>query len=40
MIGLDVGFIFIQTSIFAFMASLLIGIGGGLLVAAMLPKRG
>ena len=38
MIGLGVGFFFIQTSIFAFIASLLIGIGVGLLVAALLPS--
>jgi hypothetical protein len=39
MIGLGVGFFFIQTSIFALIASLLIGIGAGLLVAALLPSR-
>ena len=39
MIGLGVGFFFITISIFAFIASLLIGIGGGLLIAALLPSR-
>lgn len=37
-IGLGVGFLFITTSIFVFIASLLIGIGAGLLVAALLPN--
>lgn len=38
LIGLGVGFFFLTTNIFAFVASLLIGIGVGLLVAALLPK--
>ncbi|MFC2106083.1 hypothetical protein ACFLS0_04975 [Candidatus Bipolaricaulota bacterium] len=38
LVGLGVGFIFIQTSVFAFIASLLIGIGAGLLIASLLPK--
>ena len=38
LIGLGVGFFFLTTNVFAFIASLLIGIGGGLLIAAMLPK--
>ena len=38
LVGLGVGFIFITTSVFAFIASLLIGIGAGLLVAALLPS--
>ena len=39
LIGLGVGFIFIRTSVLAFIASLVIGIGVGLLIAAMLPGR-
>ena len=39
LIGLGVGFLFLTTSIFAFLASLMIGIGVGLLIAALLPKR-
>ena len=39
LIGLGVGFFFIQTSIYAFIASVLIGIGAGLLIAAPLPRR-
>ncbi len=35
MIGLGVGFIFFHRSIFWFLASLMIGIGFGLLVAAL-----
>jgi len=38
LVGLGVGFIFIQTSVFAFIASLLIGIGAGLLIASLLLK--
>ena len=38
LVGLGVGFFFIQTSVFAFIASLLIGIGAGLLIAALLPR--
>jgi len=36
--GLGVGFIFLQTSVLAFIASLLIGIGAGLLLAALIPR--
>ena len=39
MIGLGIGFIFIQTNIFIFLASLLSGIGLGLVIAALLPSR-
>jgi hypothetical protein len=39
LVGLGVGFFFITASVFAFVASLLIGIGAGLLVAALLPSR-
>lgn len=40
MIGLGVGFFFLTTNIFAFIASFLIGIGAGLLIAALLPSSG
>jgi len=39
MIGLGVGFIFLTTSIFLFLAFLLSGIGLGLVIAALLPDR-
>jgi len=39
MVGLGVGFFFITTNVFAFIASLLIGIGAGLLIAALLPSH-
>jgi len=39
LIGLGVGFLFITTSVFAFIASLLIGIGAGLLIAGLLPSN-
>jgi hypothetical protein len=39
MIGLGIGFIFLQTNIFIFLASLLSGIGLGLVIAALLPSR-
>lgn len=38
LIGLGVGFIFVQTNVFIFIASLLIGIGAGLLIAALIPR--
>ena len=38
LVGLGVGFFFITTSVFAFIACLLIGIGAGLLIASLLPK--
>ena len=38
LIGLGVGFIFLSTSVFAFVASLMIGIGSGLVIAALLPS--
>ena len=41
MIGLGIGFIFIRSNIFIFLASLLSGIGAGLVIAVILPgKRG
>jgi len=39
MMGLGIGFIFLQTSVFIFIASLLTGIGLGLVIAALLPNR-
>lgn len=39
LVGLGVGFIFLTTSVFAFIASLLIGIGAGLLIASLMPSR-
>lgn len=39
MIGLGVGLIFIQTSVLIFMASLIIGIGVGLVLAPILSNR-
>jgi len=38
LVGLGVGLLFITTSVLAFVASLLIGIGAGLLIAALLPS--
>ena len=37
LIGLGVGFVFIRANVLAFVASLLVGIGAGLLIAALLP---
>ena len=39
LIGLGVGFIFLTSSIFLFIASLLIGIGAGLVIAATLSCK-
>jgi len=39
MIGLGVGLIFLKTSVLIFMASLIIGIGTGLIIAPLLSKR-
>jgi len=38
LMGLGVGFIFLQTSVLAFIASLLIGIGLGLLITSLMPR--
>ena len=38
LIGLGVGLIFVQRSIFVFIACLFVGIGAGLLIAAVLPR--
>jgi hypothetical protein len=39
LIGLGIGFIFLQQSVFIFVACLLSGIGLGLVLAALLPSR-
>jgi len=39
LMGLGVGFIFIQRSVLIFIASLLVGIGAGLLAAALIPSN-
>lgn len=39
LIGLGVGFIFLQTSGLLFVASLLIGIGAGLVIAPLISSR-
>ena len=39
MMGLGIGFIFLTTNIFIFVACLLSGIGLGLVVAALMPSR-
>ena len=39
MIGLGVGLIFLQTSVLIFMASLIIGIGAGLVIAPLIPSK-
>lgn len=38
LVGLGIGFFFLTTSVFAFVACLLIGIGAGLLIASLLPR--
>ena len=39
MIGLGIGFIFLPTNIFIFLACLLSGMGLGLVIAALLPGK-
>jgi len=39
LMGLGIGFIFLQRSVFIFLACLLSGIGLGLVLAALLPSR-
>ncbi|HKJ41599.1 MAG TPA: hypothetical protein VKA27_05860 [Sunxiuqinia sp.] len=39
MIGVGVGLIFIQTSVLIFLASLIIGIGAGLVLAPILSNK-
>ena len=38
LIGVGVGFIFLTTSVFLFVASILIGIGSGLVIAACISR--
>jgi hypothetical protein len=40
LIGIGVGFIFLRTSALLFVASILIGIGVGLLIASLVSRRG
>ena len=37
LMGLGVGFIFLQASVLAFIASILVGVGLGLLIASFIP---
>lgn len=39
LIGIGVGFIFLQTNILWFVAAILIGIGAGLLISSLLSAR-
>lgn len=39
LMGLGAGLIFVRTSVLLFVASLLIGIGAGLLAASLLPRK-
>ncbi|MBT3349534.1 hypothetical protein HN954_03685 [bacterium] len=39
MIGIGVGFIFLQTSALLFVASIMIGIGAGLVIAPLISKE-
>jgi multisubunit Na+/H+ antiporter MnhG subunit len=39
LIGIGVGFIFLQTSVFWFIASILIGIGLGLVIAPIISSK-
>ena len=39
LIGLGIGFVFLQRSVFLFLACLLSGIGLGLVIAALIPGR-
>jgi hypothetical protein len=38
-IGIGVGFIFLHTSALLFVASILIGVGVGLMIAAVIPSK-
>ena len=40
LVGVGVGFIFLQKSALFFVASILIGIGAGLVIAALISKKG
>ncbi|NQV17585.1 MAG: hypothetical protein HQ534_03475 [Armatimonadetes bacterium] len=39
LIGIGVGFIFLTTNVFYFIASILVGIGLGLLIASFISKK-
>lgn len=39
MIGVGVGFVFLSVNVFYFIASIMCGIGLGLLIAALLPNK-
>ena len=39
MIGLGVGLIYLQTNVLIFVASLIIGIGAGLVIAPLVPSK-
>ena len=39
LIGIGVGFIFLQTSVFFFIASIMIGIGAGLVIAPIISSE-
>jgi len=39
LVGLGVGLIFLQTSVLVFVASILIGIGAGLVIAPLVPRH-
>ena len=39
MIGIGVGFVFLTTNIFYFIASIMVGLGLGLLIASLIPKK-
>jgi len=40
LVGLGVGFVFLRTSVLFFVASILIGIGIGLVIAAIISRKG
>lgn len=39
MIGIGVGFIFLSINVLYFIASIMVGIGLGLLIASLIPKK-
>jgi len=39
MIGIGVGFVFLTTNVFYFIASIMVGLGLGLLIASLIPKK-
>ena len=39
LIGIGVGFVFLKVNVFYFIASILVGIGLGLLIAAIISKK-